>query len=347
MCAAPAPPLAAGPKDDKKTDSKTEGAAASGGPAKRAPVEMPPYEFLTELPPISAQDLYVRPANGWAQRGSERAADSVSALRPGVARWRCARHRDVIKLTAQFVARNGRAFMNTLAQKEARNYQFDFLRPTHSLFPLFNRLVEEYTKVLAPPKPTRDFLASVLQNKLKVCPAPGCAPDADRIRCTHCGRSVYARAAVDTKQILERASQRQEWEEHLAKERKKAEDDAEAERSASCGRKALGSCRRGAQAHRGSYRVAWTGSRTSCVPQHRLERFCDRRPDRVHGRTGRGAPAAAAQPRGRDEPVTHAAGAPHRANRAGDRGGGGRKACGGRRRRGGDGHGGAAPASSG
>jgi len=81
--------------------------------------------------------------------------------------------RDVIKLTAQFVARNGRAFMNTLAQKEARNYQFDFLRPTHSLFPLFNRLVEEYAKVLAPPKPSRDFLASVVRNKLKAWSTAG------------------------------------------------------------------------------------------------------------------------------------------------------------------------------
>lgn len=58
--------------------------------------------------------------------------------------------RDIIKLTAQFVARNGRQFMVSLAQREARNYQFDFLRPNHSLFSYFSKLVEQYTKILVP-----------------------------------------------------------------------------------------------------------------------------------------------------------------------------------------------------
>lgn len=55
---------------------------------------------------------------------------------------------DVVKLTAQFVARNGRQFLTTLMNKEQRNYQFDFLRPQHSLFNYFTKLVEQYTKVL-------------------------------------------------------------------------------------------------------------------------------------------------------------------------------------------------------
>jgi len=54
---------------------------------------------------------------------------------------------DVVKLTAQFVARNGRQFLTQLMQKEQRNYQFDFLRPQHSLFNYFTKLVEQYTKV--------------------------------------------------------------------------------------------------------------------------------------------------------------------------------------------------------
>ena len=41
---------------------------------------------------------------------------------------------DVVKLTAQFVARNGRQFLTNLMNREQRNYQFDFLRPQHSLF---------------------------------------------------------------------------------------------------------------------------------------------------------------------------------------------------------------------
>jgi len=57
-----------------------------------------------------------------------------------------------MKLTALFTARRGRTFLATLSQNEGRNYQFDFLRPTHSLFGHFNRLVEQYSKVLYPAK---------------------------------------------------------------------------------------------------------------------------------------------------------------------------------------------------
>lgn len=57
-----------------------------------------------------------------------------------------------VRLTAQFVARNGRQFLTTLMNREQRNNQFDFLRPQHSLFQYFTRLLEQYTKVLIPPK---------------------------------------------------------------------------------------------------------------------------------------------------------------------------------------------------
>lgn len=76
------------------------------------PKEPPPeFEFIADPPSISAFDL------------------------------------DVVKLTAQFVSRNGRQFLTQLMQKEQRNYQFDFLRPQHSLFNYFTKLVEQYTKV--------------------------------------------------------------------------------------------------------------------------------------------------------------------------------------------------------
>lgn len=76
------------------------------------PKEPPPeFEFIADPPSISAFDL------------------------------------DVVKLTAQFVARNGRQFLTQLMQKEQRNFQFDFLRPQHSLFNYFTKLVEQYTKV--------------------------------------------------------------------------------------------------------------------------------------------------------------------------------------------------------
>ncbi|XP_042894743.1 splicing factor 3A subunit 1 [Parasteatoda tepidariorum] len=81
------------------------------------PKEPPPeYEFIVDPPSISAFDL------------------------------------DIVKLTAQFVARNGRQFLTNLMNREQRNYQFDFLRPQHSLFNYFTKLLEQYTKILIPPK---------------------------------------------------------------------------------------------------------------------------------------------------------------------------------------------------
>ena len=55
--------------------------------------------------------------------------------------------RDVVKLTAQFVAKNGKSFLQTLIQKEQKNYLFDFLRPQHGHFQYFTKLVEQYSKV--------------------------------------------------------------------------------------------------------------------------------------------------------------------------------------------------------
>ena len=57
---------------------------------------------------------------------------------------------DVIKLTAQYTAVNGRSFLSALAVKESRNLQFDFLRPSHALFPVFTELVDAYAKILRP-----------------------------------------------------------------------------------------------------------------------------------------------------------------------------------------------------
>jgi len=59
---------------------------------------------------------------------------------------------DIIKLTAQFVARNGQKFLVGLTQREARNPQFDFLKPSHALFGYFTALVDSYTKCLMPAK---------------------------------------------------------------------------------------------------------------------------------------------------------------------------------------------------
>ncbi|XP_046904675.1 splicing factor 3A subunit 1 [Hypomesus transpacificus] len=128
------------------------------------PKEPPPeFEFIADPPSISAFDL------------------------------------DVVKLTAQFVARNGRQFLTQLMQKEQRNYQFDFLRPQHSLFNYFTKLVEQYTKILIPPKG--------LLVKLK-------------------------REAENPREVMDQVRYRVEWAKFQERERKKEEEEREKERVA-------------------------------------------------------------------------------------------------------------------
>ncbi|XP_002739067.1 splicing factor 3A subunit 1-like [Saccoglossus kowalevskii] len=128
------------------------------------PKEPPPeYEFVADPPSISAYDL------------------------------------DVVKLTAQFVARNGRQFLTNLMNREQRNFQFDFLRPQHSLFHYFTKLVEQYTKVLIPPKD--------LMNKLKC-------------------------DSENPKHILDQGKHRVEWTKYEERQRKKQEEQKERERVA-------------------------------------------------------------------------------------------------------------------
>ena len=95
--------------------------------------EPPPPEFIMDLPNISSIDLCV------SVLFSENHANDGD-------------YRDIMKLTALFTARRGRSFLASLSAREGRNYQFDFLSPTHSLFGYFNRLVEQYTKVFHPNK---------------------------------------------------------------------------------------------------------------------------------------------------------------------------------------------------
>ncbi|XP_072163145.1 splicing factor 3A subunit 1-like [Diadema setosum] len=106
---------------------------------------------------------------------------------------------DVVKLTAQFVARNGGQFLTNLMNREQRNFIFDFLRPQHSMFNYFTKLVEQYIKVLIPPKD--------LHGKL-----------------TNEGDSRRA--------VMEQVSQRVEWEKHQERLRKKDEEEREKERVA-------------------------------------------------------------------------------------------------------------------
>lgn len=106
-------------------------------------------------------------------------------------------------MTAQFVARNGRQFLTNLMNREQRNFQFDFLRPQHSLFQYFTKLLEQYTKVLIPPK---DLLG-----KLRA-------------------ESMEGRASMN--RVLEQVKYRANWQRHQEAQRRREEEKIEKERVA-------------------------------------------------------------------------------------------------------------------
>lgn len=72
---------------------------------------------------------------------------------------------DIIRCSAQFVARNGQKFLAGLAQREQQNPQFAFLKPSHHLFSYFASLVDAYTKCLLPQKETLDALKEIANNR--------------------------------------------------------------------------------------------------------------------------------------------------------------------------------------
>ncbi|KAJ2805953.1 SF3a splicing factor complex subunit, partial [Coemansia furcata] len=132
-------------------------------PLAEAPERPDTLQFAHAMPAISAQDL------------------------------------DVIKLTAQFVARNGRQFMTMLAQRESQNYQFDFMAPAHSLFPYFRKLVDQYTLVFFPTAELSDRIERDQRNKY---------------------------------QILDRVNRRMKWEAFEEEERQRKGREAEKEKEA-------------------------------------------------------------------------------------------------------------------
>eukprot|EP01126_Amoeba_proteus_P064518 TRINITY_DN9052_c0_g1_i2.p1 TRINITY_DN9052_c0_g1~~TRINITY_DN9052_c0_g1_i2.p1 ORF type:complete len:761 (+),score=229.99 TRINITY_DN9052_c0_g1_i2:930-3212(+) len=75
-----------------------------------------------------------------------------------------AKQDDVIKLSAQFIARNGRSFQTGLMEREHKNSLFDFLQPFHPLHGYFKKLVQDYTRVLLPERGTLQKLQEQSQN---------------------------------------------------------------------------------------------------------------------------------------------------------------------------------------
>ena len=140
-------------------------AAAAAEPEKpKGPAPPPDFHFSARMPNISAQDL------------------------------------DVVRLTALFVAKNGRAFMTALSQKEARNFQFDFLRPQHSLHQFFSRLVDQYRDLLEAP----NIKGGKVQRERK---------------------QELEASAKDRFAVLERARQRAEWVRFKEQQKAKKEEE--------------------------------------------------------------------------------------------------------------------------
>ena len=145
---------------------------AAAEPAKpKGPPEPPEFHFSARMPNISAKDL------------------------------------EIVRLTALFVAKNGRHFMTTLSQRETGNYQFDFLRPNHSLHNFFQRLIDQYSLLLR---------AGGMDGE-------GGKQQQERMK--------ELQANVDDKyHILARAKQRAEWFKFQDEQKQKKEEDAEKEK---------------------------------------------------------------------------------------------------------------------
>ncbi|KAI0172432.1 Pre-mRNA splicing factor PRP21 like protein-domain-containing protein [Hypoxylon sp. FL1284] len=155
-------------------------AVAAGRAGEAAPVveekpvgppQPPDFQFSARMPNISAQDL------------------------------------EVVKVTALFVAKNGRQFMTALSQREAGNYQFDFLRPNHSLHNFFQHLIDQYSMLLR---------------------AGGIDGEGGKVQQE---RIAELQQNVDDKfHILTRAKQRAEWLKRQEDEKQKKEEEEEKER---------------------------------------------------------------------------------------------------------------------
>lgn len=123
------------------------------------------YRYMVEKSREDAEDaakgLSVTPA---PEQKEEKPEEAINAYEPRAFEFKVdlpgvtAMDLDILRLTALFHARRGRSFLSSLSVREGRNYQFDFLRPTHSLYGYYNRMVESYMKVMHPPPGLIDTL---------------------------------------------------------------------------------------------------------------------------------------------------------------------------------------------
>lgn len=145
------------------------GEAATPVPAKpQGPPKPPDFQFSARMPRINQKDL------------------------------------DVIRLTALFVAKNGRQFMTQLAQRESNNPQFSFLIPNHTFHNFFQHIIDQYTMLIR---------------------AGGLGGEGGKLQEEQTAELV--KNVEDKFHILDRSKQRAEYTKFQEEEKKKKEEEEE------------------------------------------------------------------------------------------------------------------------
>ena len=116
----------------------------------------PPLNFLLQHP--AAASAAGTTSSSSSSSGSRTRAALAGGTGGAVVAGLSAEALDVIKLTAQFTAVNGREFLSKLAVREQRNPEFAFLQPTNALFAYFTALVDAYGNIV---HPSRDMRSEV------------------------------------------------------------------------------------------------------------------------------------------------------------------------------------------
>ena len=112
---------------------------------------------------------------------------------------------ETVKLTALFIAKNGRPWMTALSQREMTNPNFAFLRPQHSWHSFFTRLVDQYTELI-----TGDSVDNGNPQKAMI---------------------AQLEKNIDNRyHLLERARKRAEWVKYQETQKVRKEEEEEAEK---------------------------------------------------------------------------------------------------------------------
>lgn len=115
---------------------------------------------------------------------------------------------EVLRLTALFVARNGRQFMTQLNQRENGNPQFSFLIPNHTFHNVFQSMIDQYSLILK---------------------ESGLSGDGQKAQ--HARMEELKRTVEDKFYVLARTKQRAEYARWQEAEKKKQEEEAEKKKS--------------------------------------------------------------------------------------------------------------------